>query len=154
MNNIDITNNDTLINEFNKIILNNKLLRFKKELEACQDEEKKTIIKKIIKKLNNDTKDEFNTKDTNKNKLNDFLDKMTHNKFKQSWTRLNIDQKISKIEEFVNDNEKNQNKKNKLIMKLKKLLEKNKLTTKEIDYDKEKCKINSIKNFEDIRENI
>ncbi len=154
MNNIDITNNDTLINEFNKIILNNKLLRFKKELEACQDEEKKTIIKKIIKKLNNDTKDEFNTKDTNKNKLNDFLDKMTHNKFKQTWTRLNTDQKITKIEEFVNDIEKNQNKKNKLITKLKKLLEKNKLTTKEIDYDKEKCKINSIKNLEDIRENI
>jgi hypothetical protein len=155
MSNIDINNNDTLINEFNKIIVDNTLYRFQKELERCYDEEKKVVIKKIIKKLSNDTKEEFNSKELNKNKLNDFLDKMTHNKFKQTWSRLNLDQKMTKIEEFVNDIEKDKNKKKKLLLKLKKMLDNNKLlTSKEVDYDKELCKINSIKNFEDIRENI
>jgi hypothetical protein len=155
MSNIDINNNDTLINEFNKIIADNTLFRFKNELERCYDEEKKTTIKKIIKKLSNNSKDDYDSKEINKNKLNDFLDKMTHNKFKQTWSRLNPDQKLTKIEEFVNDVEKDKNKKKKLLIKLKKMLDNNKLaTSKEVSYDKEECKINSIKNFEDIRENI
>ena len=98
MSNLDITNNDTIINEFNKIITDNTLFRFHKELEKCHDEEKKEIITKIIKKMgNSNNNNKYDTKEINKNKLNDFLDKITHNKYKQTWTRLNLDQKTTKI---------------------------------------------------------
>jgi hypothetical protein len=154
MSNLDINNNDTLINEFNKIITGNTVYRFQKELERSQDEDRKTTIKKIIKKISNN-KEEFDTKEINKNKLNDFLDKMTHNKYKQTWTRLNLDQKFTKIEEFVNDFEKDKTKRKNLLLKIKKMMENNKLlTSKEVNYNREECKINSIKNFEEIRENI
>ncbi len=154
MSNFDINNNDTIVNEFKKIINDNVIYKFKKELERCQDEDRKNNIKKIIKNLSNE-KEDFNSKDINKNKLNDFLDKMTHNKFKQTWSRLNLDQKLSKIEEYINIVEKDKNTRKKLLLKIKTMLNNNKLlTSKEVDYDKEECKINSIKNFEDIRENI
>lgn len=155
MSNIDINNNDTIINEFNKIIVDNTLYRFIRELERCQDDEKKKFIKKIIKKLTNDCKDDYNSNEINKNKLNDFLDKMTHNKFKQTWTRLNLDQKMMKLEEFVNDGEKDKHKRKKIFLKLKKMIDNDKLlTSKEVNYNKDECKIISIKDFENIKENI
>ena len=159
MSSLDITNNDTIINEFNKIITDNTLFRFKKELEKCHEEEKKTIITKIIKKMSNDdNNNKYDTKELNKNKLNDFLDKITHNKYKQVWTRLNLDQKTTKIEEFINniDNtEIDKNKKEKLLLKLKDMLDTNKLlTSKDVKYDKIECKILSIKNFDEIKEEL
>lgn len=152
--NFDINNDSTIVNEIKKIISNNIVYRFQKELEDSYDEDKKSTIKKIIKKINNN-KDEFDTKEVHKNKLNDFLDKMTENKFKQTWSRLNFDQKMTKIEEYLDSIEKDKITKKKLLLKIKKMMENNKLiTSKEVDYDKETCKINSIKNFDNIRENI
>jgi hypothetical protein len=159
MSSLDITNNDTIINEFNKIITDNTLFRFNRELENCHEEEKKVIITKIIKKMGNSgNNNEYDTKEINKNKLNNFLDKITHNKYKQTWTRLNLDQKTTKIEEFINniDNtEIDKKEKEKLVLKLKDMLNTNKLlSSKEVKYDKIECKILSIKNFDEIKEEL
>ena len=146
---------DSVFNDINDIVKHNQIYRFKKELDHTYDSEKKEIIKKVLKSMSKE-KQEFNTKEINKNKLDNFLDKMTQNKFKQTWTRLNYEQKITKFEEFINNYkfDKKVNKKN-IIKKLKSMLDSDKLvTSKEVIYDKETCKIDSIKDFEEIIKNI
>ncbi len=143
---------DTINNEIEKMINNNIIYRFKKESEQCFDDERKLEIQKVIKTLCKD-KDEYNSKIVNKTKFNDFLDKITNNKFKQNWTRLNYDQKITKFEEYINDNKFE--KKQKLIKKIKLMLADNKLiTSKEVIYNKDTCKIECIKDFENIIKDI
>lgn len=146
---------DSVANDINEIVNNNVIYRFKKELEYTYDGDKKDIIKKVLKSLSKE-KEEFNTKEINKNKLDNFLDKMTHNKFKQTWSRLNYEQKITKFEEFVNNyNFDFKVNKKSIVKKLKSMLDADKLvTSKEVIYDKESCKINSIKDFDQVIKNI
>jgi hypothetical protein len=156
MNNTDnIIQFDSVANDINDVINNNIIYHFKKELDHTYDADKKDIIKKILKSFSKD-KEEFNTKEINKNKLDNFLDKMTHNKFKQTWARLNYEQKITKFEEFVNNyNFDSKVNKKHIVKKLKSILDGDKLVTaKEIIYDKENCKIISIKDFNQIIKNI
>jgi len=153
----NILNNDSFANEINEIVNNNLLYRFKKELEFTYDSDKKDMIKLILKNYTKDSqKLEYDTKQMNKSKLDSFLDKMTNNKFKQTWTRLNYEQKITKFEEFIQEyNFTTKVNKKKLILKLKALLDADKLnTSKEVIYDKENCKIDSIKDFENIVKDI
>ena len=146
---------DSVTNDINDIVKINMIYRFKKELDHTYDSDKKEIIKKVLKTLTKD-KQEYNTKEIHKNKLDNFLDKITQSKFKQNWTRLNYEQKITKFEEFVNNYkfDKKVNKKN-IIKKLKSILDTDKLTTsKEVIYDKENFKIETIKDFDEILKNI
>ncbi len=137
---------DNITNELEEIVKENMLYRFKTELNYCIEDDKTEVIKKIIKDLNKD-KVNYDTKVINKNKLDNFLDKMTNNKFKQAWARLNIDQKFTKLEEYIN--EQNFPNKKELLKKVRNLLNDNKLaSSKEVDYDKELCKINKIKDME------
>jgi hypothetical protein len=154
-NNDNIQQLDSMTKEIMKNIQTNILYRFETENDNTYDEEKKLILKKVLLYLNKKTSEEYDTKQANKDKLNNFLDKMTNNKMKTTWTRLNYDQKLSKLEEFIN-NEVTDDKKKKIIMKkIKTLLDKGKLNTaKEINYDKDNCKINNIKCWDDLIENI
>ncbi len=137
---------DNITNELDEIVKENMLYRFKTELNYCVEDDKTEVIQKIIKELNKD-KVNFDTKVINKNKLDNFLNTMTNNKFKQAWARLNIDQKFTKLEEYIN--EQNFPNKKDLIKKVRNLLNDNKLaSSKEVDYDKELCKINKIKDIE------
>ena len=148
-NNINEINdvNNTTINEIKKIIDKNKLYRFTNELNKCEEETKKKVLNDIINKINNvvDIKPIAES-----NKLNDFLTKMTNSKYKQSWTKLNKDQKIFKLEEYINNNNDIINKKE-FFNKIKNLLNNNKLnSSKEIIYDKNNSKVIVIKNLENI----
>jgi hypothetical protein len=137
---------DNITNELDEIIKENMLYRFKTELNYCVEDDKIEVIKQIIKELNKDIIN-YDTKVINKNKLDNFLNNMTNNKFKQVWARLNIDQKFTKLEEYIN--EQNFSNKKDLIKKVRNLLNENKLvSSKEVDYDKELCKINKIKDIE------
>ncbi len=142
---------DSIINEIEKNVQSNILYRFEKEKENTYDEEKKQILKKVLTFISKKPTEEYDTKQVNKNKLNDFLDKMTNNKLKTTWTRLNYDQKLSKLEEFINNQIKEEKKKKIVLKKIKSLLDKGKLnTSKEIGYDKETCQISNIKCWNDI----
>jgi len=147
---------DTFTNDFDKVIKNNLIYRFTNEFNNTFDDDRKQILIKVLKNINKEKEIEIDTKQLNKNKLNDFLDKITNNKFKQTWSRLNYDQKFMKIEEFINNYEykSSVNKKN-IIKHFKYLLDKNKLSSsKEVSYDKETCKITAIKDFNEIIKNI
>lgn len=147
---------DSFTNDFDKVIKNNILFRFNNEYNNTFDDERKTILNKVLKNLQKEKEIEIDTKQINKNKLNDFLDKITNNKLKQTWSRLNYDQKLTKIEEFINTYEYKTsiNKKN-VLKYFKNLLDKNKLSSsKEVSYNKEDCKISAIKDFNEIIKNI
>jgi len=147
---------DSFTNDFDKVIKNNILYRFNNEYNNSFDDERKTILTKVLKNLQKEKDSEIDTKKINQNKLNDFLDKITNNKLKQTWSRLNYDQKLSKIEEFINNYEyKSSTNKKSVIKHFKILLDKNKLSSsKEVSYDKENCKITAIKDFNEIIKNI
>jgi hypothetical protein len=146
---------DSIINEIEKNVQSNILYRFEKENENTYDEEKKVILKKVIAFISKKPVEEYDTKQVNKNKLNDFLDKMTNNKLKTTWTRLNYDQKLSKLEEFINNQITEEKKKKIVLKKIKSLLDKGKInTSKDIGYNKETCQIINIKCWNDIMENI
>ena len=146
---------DSIINEIEKNVQSAILYRFEKENENTYDEEKKVILKKVLAFISKKPAEEYDTKQVNKNKLNDFLDKMTNNKLKTTWTRLNYDQKLSKVEEFINNQITEEKKKKIVLKKIKSLLDKGKInTSKDIGYNKETCQIINIKCWNDIMENI
>jgi hypothetical protein len=146
---------DSIINEIEKNVQSAILYRFEKENENTYDEEKKVILKKVLAFISKKPAEEYDTKQVNKNKLNDFLDKMTNNKLKTTWTRLNYDQKLSKVEEFINNQITEEKKKKIVLKKIKSLLDKGKInTSKDIYYNKETCQIINIKCWNDIMENI
>lgn len=142
-------NIENITNEFENIVKSNILYRFNNEYKNTFDDEKKSIINKIIKEHEN-IKTIKSENSVEKNKLNDFLDKMTQNTYKKPWGRLNYEQKLTKIDEFLKDKKLN---KKEIIKYFKSQLDTNKLS-KLISYDQINCKIIGITNLDNIIKDI
>ncbi len=81
---------------FDNLVLNNKNFRFGNQLENETDP-------KIIEQINliTNKKQMYDTHKYNKNKLDEFIKTETNNKTKKSFSRLTHDQKIEKINEYI-----------------------------------------------------
>jgi hypothetical protein len=139
-------------NIFENLIKANNVYRFINELKYTFDDARIKQIKNILNKLN-DIKlpSEENAIDIQaKDNFSGFLDRLTENKFKKQWSRLTLEQRYTKIEEFVIDKIDKSN--NKVIMdNIKLSLDDGKLkSAKEVEYNMKSCKIINIKNLEDL----
>lgn len=138
---------DNLVNIF-EINYYNELLKY------TNDNELITEINNIINKYseNNTLKERNKVYDNNDNNTVEESDMSIY--YKKSWSKLNKIHKILKIKEFVENSILNKNKKNELIVLLIELVKNKTLTKKElVDYDEDKCKINSISNLEIVSTN-
>src|SRR6185437_3260399 len=125
-----------------KIIRSNKtefLKNIKKKIKKNSDTNKKSVrkclssIKKDLKKLKH-TKKTKNT--TDQDKLDLFLNEDLERAYNKPWDKLKEIHKIKKMEECIRDFDISSEKKEKLIKKAKKLIQKKELKSKDIKYDK------------------
>jgi hypothetical protein len=157
---------NSVVNEINEIVKNNLIFRFESELTDLDKNisenkdinkdnilNRKSSIIKILNNLKHIPEKNVNLQVLNKNKYHDYLDKITSNKFKQSWAKLNMDQRYTKIEEYINKS--NYTKKKKIIKHLKDMLFDGKLSSSKIvTYDKSNATILSIRKLDEIIENL
>ena len=139
------------INSIEKLINLNINYRFTQELSKTLDAERISDLTKIINIINKNNEKTTNTSEMNKNRLSSFLDKLTDSKFKKPWTRLTEEQKIKKLEDYINVKYSNNLNKINIINLAKKFILEGKFkSSKEIDYDQQKCNIINItcKEFE------
>jgi len=143
-------------NIFENLIKANNVYRFTNELKYTFDDVRTMQIKNILNKLNNiKPPEEENTINVQaKDNFSGFLDRLTENKFKKQWSRLTLEQRYTKIEEFLKEHDSVDKTKIKPIMKnIKILLDDGKLkSSKDIEYDMKSCKIINIKKFDELIE--
>jgi len=136
---MDLLKPDAFTNDIEKIIIDNLVYRFIAERDYTIESENKEIINKLIKKIKKEPEITIDTGKINRDKFNDFMNRMTNNQFKKPWSRLTYEQKFTKLDEYYKAN-----KKDITSTKIKKLIENPKFS-KLVEYNKETCKIEHIK---------
>ena len=132
----------------NKILKDNLLVFLKNAKEDCQDKNYYDKICKLISYYENKNKNvkKINTYESDINKRLSIIDNFA---YKKSWNKLNKQQRLIKLNNFLNNFIK-EDALNSVIIKEKILndFENNKLNCNNlVNYDSLKCKINSITNL-------
>lgn len=124
-------------NHINDIIRQCKIRRFACELQNSMNDERKEMLKTILRIYDNSrTTDEEEIQ-----KLQDKCDEYTNAVLKNKWTKLTREQKENRVNEYFS--RKNYDKE--MRKKIKNLMDEKKITSKNIEYDMEKCQIENIK---------
>lgn len=124
---------DNLIDE---LISECQIYRFASELQATNDETRKTQLRSILAIKQRCEKNAKEEKEENvQQKLNNMFEKETEYALKKSWTRLNDSQKINRIKHYVQSMIMDTNKKVEYEKKLLELNETKKLKKTQVVYD-------------------
>lgn len=119
------------------IVRENKIYRFASELQYTENNERKEMLRDILKKLHNDTNDKS---EKAREEITKICIKINENQMKKKWFRLTQDQKTEQIEKFYKDKEDGEKEK-KIILDL---LKEDKLENKFVEYDDKNGKILNI----------
>jgi hypothetical protein len=84
-----------------KIRIDNKLFRYMSELENIEDDDRKNLLRKKLRELQNDNKDRL---EKAREKINDIKSKIDKSEFKKKWFRLTDDQKNEQIKRYFEKN--------------------------------------------------
>lgn len=131
---------DNIIDEIVKL---NKAQRFASELSHTADTERKSDIQEIIKMLDGVSRTDFQT--IGKSKMDKIYENINEHTLHGKWSKLSIPQKKQRIDIYLNENIKKENKKIDAKKLLHGLIDIGKLKKNHIDYDQTECKIKSIK---------
>ena len=128
-------------NEINDLVRDNKIYRYIFELQTSKNENEKIELQNILNELQNNKPKNINSLDNLKNHINE-IECM---KFKKIWSRLKDFQKEDRLLKFLDSLELKNDIKEKIIN----LFNEGKLnSSKDVEYDNEKCEIISLKYLE------
>lgn len=125
----------------------NKIFRFASELQCTENEERKEMLREILKKLHNDTNDKS---EKAREDITKICVKINENQMKKKWFRLSIEQKTEQITKYIDETYKNDTEvkiKEKELKIILEMLNEDKLENKFVDYDEKNGKIINI-NYE------
>jgi len=120
-------------NSIEDIIKENKIHRFALELQDTTDETRKSDIRVILHMLQGNV--DNNNEQKTQSKLEDLYKKQDECTLRRKWSRLQTNQKLEKMKEYVNTNIKDTVNKQSVILQLTELINDNRLTHKYVDYD-------------------
>lgn len=143
--------NNSIINEIESIIRDNRIFQYTAELSNTNDPQKKDKLIKIIQELKVTTEQENN--DTTRKKKEQLIENIENHIYKQPWNKLKDFQRELKLMEFIEEKYNNHKNKNNLIILLKKEIN-NLKTNKSVKYNSEQMKIDSIPNLQEINEDF
>lgn len=119
------------------IVRENKIYRFASELQYCENEKRKDMIRKILKKIHNDTNDKS---EKAREEITKICSKINENQMKKKWFRLFDEQKEEQIKKYYEENKDKQEEQKKIL----EMLKNNILENKFVDYDEKNGKIINI----------
>jgi fructosamine-3-kinase len=126
------------------IVRENKIFRFASELQSTENEERKEMLREILKKLHNDTNDKS---EKAREEISKICVKINENQMKKKWFRLSIEQKIEQITKYIDEKYVNNAEiktKEKELKKILDMLNEDKLENKHVEYDEKNGKIVNI----------
>ncbi len=129
-----------------KIVIDNKLYRFEQEYENCDDIIRRAQLKGIIDKLNGKNQN-------NIEKFNQILNNLQNEQSKKPYHRLNIFQKEQIVKSYVNETW-GAEKVDKYTKQIMKLIDSKDISTSNVTYDADTGVLKSIKNIEEVDNNI
>ncbi len=129
-----------------KIVIDNKLYRFEQEYENCDDIIRRAQLKGIIDKLNGKNQN-------NIEKFNQILNNLQNEQSKKPYHRLNIFQKEQIVKSYVNETW-GAEKVDKYTKQIMKLIDSKDISTSNVTYDADTGVLKSIKNIEEVNDNI
>lgn len=127
-----MNDNKSFETQIDELVNENMIFRYATELEYTEDEKRKIELHDKIKTL-----DKNYVKQEQVTKLHTFFDKIDENQLHKSWSKLSTNLKKNRIKLFVGTDKE-------LEEKYISMLDDNLLKPKYVDYDNEKCVINSI----------
>ena len=129
-----------------KIVIDNKLYRFEQEYENCDDILRRAQLKAIIDKLNGKNQN-------NIEKFNQILNNLQNEQSKKPYHRLNAFQKEQIVKAYVNQTWSAE-KVDKYTKQIMALITSKEIITSNVTYDVETGILKSIKNIEEVNNNI
>jgi hypothetical protein len=129
-----------------KIVIDNKLYRFEQEYENCDDIIRRAQLKGIIDKLNGKNQN-------NIEKFNQILNNLQNEQSKKPYHRLNAFQKQQIVKAYVNETW-GVDKIDKYSKQIMKLIDSKEIATSNVIYDVDTGVLKSIKNIEQVDDNI
>ena len=126
------------------IVRENKIFRFASELQSTENEERKEMLREILKKLHNDTNDKS---EKARDEISKICVKINENQMKKKWFRLSIEQKTEQITKYIDEKYLNNTEiktKDKELKTILYMLNDNKLENNHVEYDEKKGKIVNI----------
>lgn len=124
-----------------QIVIENKIFRFASELQYTDDDNRKSLLREILRRLQNDNSDK-STKA--RDEINKISEKINENQMKKKWFRLTDEQKMEQIKKYFEKNIENVEKRDNEIEKVLKMLKSNSLNNKDVTYDEKNGKIEKI----------
>ena len=138
------TIDNSIYNEMQELIKNNKIFRFGLELTNTHDEDRIKQIQNIIAFLEKKEDKKMDTQD----KITKMFNDLDIQLYKQPWNKLKEHYKETKIKEYVNEKYKDHEEKDLILALLLEKLEEGSLKTiKSVTYDQKTAKITDIKDF-------
>mgnify|MGYP005866212781 CR=1 FL=1 len=138
-----------------QITIENKIFRFASELQYTENDERKILLREILRKLQNDNSDKSVKAQTI---IDSVREKLNQNELKKKWFRLSKDKKKEQIKLYYESKVEDINERKNLIEKVLLLLENDKLENKNVIYNEKDGKIENIdlnvKNIRSIKSKI
>lgn len=121
-----------------QITIENKIFRFASELQYTENDERKLVLREILRKLQNDTSDKSAKAQSI---IDNVREKINKNELKKKWYRLTKDNKIDQIKSYFNSNIEDINERKIQTDKVLSLLENDNLINKNVIYNEKEGKI-------------
>lgn len=129
------------LNTFDSIVRENKIYRFSSELQYSEDDDRKNLLREILKKIQNDTS---NKSVKVREEISILCEKMNANQYKKKWHRLNEEQKKDQIQKYFSEKIEDNVEREKEMNKVFNMLDNDKLKNTHIKYDEKEGKIENI----------
>jgi hypothetical protein len=124
-----------------QIVIENKIFRFASELQYSDDDNRKYLLREILRRLQNDNSDKSSKA---REEINKISEKMNENQMKKKWFRLTNENKIEQIKKYFEKKIDDFEKRNNEIKKVLEMLESDSLKNKNVTYNEKDGKIENI----------
>lgn len=124
-----------------QIVIENKIFRFASELQYIEDDNRKYLLRKILRKLQNDNSDKSSKA---REEIAKITQKINENQMKKKWFRLTNEQKTEQIKKYFEKKIEDVEKRDNEIKKVLDMLELESLKNKDIVYNEKEGYIENI----------
>jgi hypothetical protein len=124
-----------------QIVIENKIFRFASELQYIDDDNRKYMLREILRRLQNDNSDKTSKA---REEINKISEKLNENQMKKKWFRLSNEHKIEQIKKYFEKKIEDIEKRNAEIQRVINMIESNFLKNKDVTYNEKEGKIENI----------
>jgi hypothetical protein len=124
-----------------QIVIENKIFRFASELQYTDDDNRKYLLREILRRLQNDNSDKSSKA---REEINKISEKLNESQMKKKWFRLSNEHKIEQIKKYFEKKIEDLEKRNAEVDKVLKMLESDSLKNKDVTYNEKEGKIENI----------